>query len=100
MAPPLAEGSEKEDDDDDKVPIYKLLQKTSLVAREKTPLAEKSKRERKKFKGVRCAERGGSSMLLWQHEFYFVLERDQFCRRLARTSEAVFVSSPGVSERK
>jgi hypothetical protein len=21
-------------------------------------------------------------MLLWQHEFYFVLERDQLCRRL------------------
>jgi hypothetical protein len=82
MAPPIAEGIENEDDDDDNVPIFKLLQKTSLVAREKTPLAEKSKRERKKFKGVRCAERGGSSMLLWQHEFYFVLERDQLCRRL------------------
>ncbi len=81
MAPPLAEGSEKEDDDDDNVPIYKLLQKTELVAREKTPLSEKSKREKKKFKGVRCAELGGSSMLLWQHEFYFVLERDEVCRR-------------------
>jgi len=82
MAPPIAEGSRKEDDDDDNVPIYKLLQKTALVAREKTPLAEKSKRERKKIKGVRCAERGGSSMLLWLHEYYFVLERDQLCRRL------------------
>jgi hypothetical protein len=63
----------------EKYVIYKLLQKTALVAREKTPLAEKSKRERNKFKGVRCAERGGSSMLLWQHEYYFVLERDQLC---------------------
>jgi hypothetical protein len=27
MAPSIAEGSEKEDDDDDNVPIYKLLQK-------------------------------------------------------------------------
>ncbi len=26
------------------------------------------------FKGARCAERGESAMLLWQHEFYFVLE--------------------------
>ncbi len=58
MAPPIAEGSEKEDDDDDNVPIYKLSQKTSLVGREKTPLAEKSTRKKKKFKGVRCAERG------------------------------------------
>jgi hypothetical protein len=81
MAPPTAEGSKKEDDDDN-VPIYKLLQKTTLVARGNTPIAEKSKREKKKFKGIRCAERGGSSMLLWQHEFYFVLERDQLCRRL------------------
>jgi hypothetical protein len=81
MAPPLAEGSEKEDDDEDNVPIYKILQKTALVAREKTPLCEKSQREKKKFKRVRCAERGGSSMLLWQHEFYFVLERDELCRR-------------------
>jgi hypothetical protein len=37
MAPPIAEGSGKEDDDDDNVPIYKLLQKTALVAREKIP---------------------------------------------------------------
>ena len=28
------------------------------------------------MKGERCAERPGSGMLLWQHEFYFVLERD------------------------
>ncbi len=28
------------------------------------------------MKGERCAERPGSEMLLWQHEFYFVLERD------------------------
>ena len=26
--------------------------------------------------GDRCAERPGTGMLLWQHEFYFVLERD------------------------
>ncbi len=26
--------------------------------------------------GERCVERPGSGMLLWQHEFYFVLERD------------------------
>jgi hypothetical protein len=41
MAPPLAEGSEKEDDDEDNVPIYKLLQKTALVAREKDPIMRK-----------------------------------------------------------
>lgn len=81
MAPPTGEGSDKEDDDDN-VPIYKLLQKTSLVGRGNTPLAENRKREKKKFKGVRCAERGVSSMLLWQHEFYFVLEKDPLCRRL------------------
>ncbi len=28
------------------------------------------------FKGARCAERGGSAMLLWQHEFNFVLEQE------------------------
>ena len=63
MAPPIAEGSEKEEeDDDDNVPIYKLLQKMAPVALLKTPLGEKRRRENKKFKGVRCAERGGSSM--------------------------------------
>ena len=59
MASLIGEGSEKEDDDDDNVPIFKLLQKTALVAREKTPLAEKSQREKKKFKDVWWAERGG-----------------------------------------
>jgi hypothetical protein len=32
-------------------------------------------------KGVRCAERGGSEMMLWQHEFYFVLEREEISGR-------------------
>ena len=25
--------------------------------------------------GERCAERPGSGMLLWQHEYYFVIEK-------------------------
>ena len=29
------------------------------------------------IKGVRCAERGGSAMMLWQHEFYYVLEKEE-----------------------
>ena len=33
------------------------------------------------FKGARCAERGESAMLLWQHEFYFVLEQEEMSRR-------------------
>ena len=31
--------------------------------------------------GVRCAERGESSILLWQHEFYYVLEREEVMGR-------------------
>ena len=31
--------------------------------------------------GERCAERGGSGMLLWQHEFYYVLEKEEQSRR-------------------
>ena len=27
------------------------------------------------MKGERCAERPGSGMLLWQHEYYFVIEK-------------------------
>jgi hypothetical protein len=64
----------KGDDDDDNVPIYKLLNKTPLSARGITPVV-------KNMKGVRCAERGVSAMLLWQHEFYFVLESEELCRR-------------------
>ena len=30
---------------------------------------------------VRCAERGMSAMLLWQHEFYYVLEQEELSRR-------------------
>ena len=33
------------------------------------------------YKGVRCAERGGTNMLLWQNEFYYVLEREELSRR-------------------
>ena len=33
------------------------------------------------FKGARCAERGESTMLLWQHELYFVLEQEEMSRR-------------------
>ncbi len=32
-------------------------------------------------KGARCAERGESGMLLWQHEFYLVLEQEEMSRR-------------------
>jgi hypothetical protein len=31
---------------------------------------------KEKFIEARCAERGESGMLLWQHEFYFVLEQE------------------------
>ena len=54
----------KGDDNDDNVPIYKLLNKTPLSSRVNTPAV-------KNMKGVRCAERGMSAMLLWQHEFVF-----------------------------
>jgi len=36
---------------------------------------------KEKFKEARCAERGESGMLLWQHEFYFVLEQEEMSRR-------------------
>ena len=54
----------KGDDNDDNVPIYKLLNKTPLSSRVNTPAVKNMKR-------VRCAERGMSAMLLWQHEFVF-----------------------------
>ena len=54
----------KGDDDDDNVPIYKLLNKTPLSSRVNTPAV-------KNMKGVRCAERGMSAMLLWPHELVF-----------------------------
>ena len=64
----------KDDDDDDNVPIYKLLNKTPLSSQVNTPAV-------KNMIGVRCAERGMSGMLLWQHEFYFVFESEELCRR-------------------
>jgi hypothetical protein len=64
----------KDDDDDDNVPIYKLLNKTPVSFRGNTPVV-------KNMNGIRCAERGMSAMLLWQHEFYFVLESEELCRR-------------------
>ena len=63
-----------DDEDDDNVPIYKLLNKTPVSFRGNTPVV-------KNMKGIRCAERGMSAMLLWQHEFYFVLESEELCRR-------------------
>jgi len=36
---------------------------------------------KEKVKEARCAERGDSGMLLWQHEFYFVLEQEEMSRR-------------------
>ncbi len=32
-------------------------------------------------KGKRCAERGGSAILLWQQELYHVLEREELSKR-------------------
>jgi hypothetical protein len=77
LEPPIAEDSEMGDDDDDNVPIYKLLNLKAPEALENPSLAANNRREPTKFKGIRCAERGESLMLLWQHEFYFVLEREE-----------------------
>ena len=52
-----------------------------LVCNEKAPKKSKCNKdpafEQQCFKGVRCAERGGSAMMLWQHEFYYVLEIEE-----------------------
>ena len=52
-----------------------------LVCNEKAPKKSKCNKdpafEQHYFKGVRCAERGGSAMMLWQHEFYYVLEIEE-----------------------
>ncbi len=70
---PSAEGSIIEEVDDN-VPIYKLLKKTVKLSREKSQVTNN-------MTEVKCAERGGSGMLLWQHEFYFVLENEELSRR-------------------
>jgi hypothetical protein len=70
---PSEEGSIIEEFDDN-VPIYKLLNKTVNSARDKS-------QGTKNLTEVKCAERGGSGMLLWQHEFYFVLESEELSRR-------------------
>jgi hypothetical protein len=49
------------------------------ILNEKEPRGSSS--EKIGYKGVRCAERGVSSMLLWQHEFYYVLEQEELSRR-------------------
>ena len=49
------------------------------VVNEKLPRGASS--EKIGYKGVRCAERGVSAMLLWQHEFYYVLEQEELSRR-------------------
>ena len=52
-----------------------------LVCNDKSRNKFKSKREpafeQHGIAGVRCAERGGSAMMLWQHEFYYVLEIEE-----------------------
>ena len=50
-----------------------------VILNEKEPRGSSS--EKIGYKGVRCAERGVSSMLLWQHEFYYVLEQEELSRR-------------------
>jgi hypothetical protein len=73
LAEPSEEGSIIEEDDDN-VLIYKLLKKTVKSLRDKS-------HGTKNMTEVKCAERGGSGMLLWQHEFYFVLENEELSRR-------------------
>ncbi len=52
-----------------------------MLRNDKSP--KKSKCMRESARGqhgrnvVRCAERGGSAMMLWQHEFYYVLEIEE-----------------------
>ncbi len=41
------------------------------------------------MKGEKCAERDGSGMLLWQHEFYYVLEREEQSRRISICEKGV-----------
>ncbi len=36
------------------------------------------------LRGARCAERGVSAILLWQHEFYYVLEQEELSLRQLR----------------
>ena len=43
----------------------------------KSKLSTEAASRREGSKGVRCAERGGSAMMLWQHEFYYVLEIEE-----------------------
>ncbi len=49
------------------------------IVKVKVPRGARS--EKTIFIGVRCAERGVSAMLLWQHEFYYVLEQEELSRR-------------------
>ena len=47
----------------------------------KTKVSREPQFGKNSFRGVRCAERGVSSILLWQHEFYYVLEQEELSRR-------------------
>jgi hypothetical protein len=49
------------------------------IVKVKVPRGARS--EKISFKGVRCAERGVSAMLLWQHEFYYVSEQEELSQR-------------------
>ncbi len=52
-----------------------------LVCNDKAPKKSKSNKDpafaQHGIKVVRCVERGGSAMMLWQHEFYYELEIEE-----------------------
>jgi hypothetical protein len=54
-----------------------LINKSNM----KTKVSREPQSGKNSFRGVRCAERGVSSILLWQHEFYYVLEQEELSRR-------------------
>jgi hypothetical protein len=68
------ERSAKEDHAGDVI-IDQSIVKTKVKVPRGPPSAKIS------FKGARCAERDVSAMLLWQHEFYYVLEQEELSRR-------------------
>ena len=50
----------------------------------KSKFSTEAASRREGSKGVRCAERGGSAMMLWQHEFYYLLEIEETTGRGVR----------------
>ncbi len=52
-----------------------ILKETAVVCRVRVVVSLVCRR-------VRCAERTGSGLLLWQHEFFMVVERDPYRRPL------------------